>query len=148
MVFGCVHHHRINTVVRIRHTCRRTGQPARDAANLGNLAADGNADAATGTAAATKRNAIDSPDANRRVSDCTGMYIAAGGDAMKQAQVLRRIDRLADSHLMACQFYKFAKTNGAHDLAANLLEFCETVDHKMRAIAGTDLLMRVMERKG
>lgn len=67
---------------------------------------------------------------------------------MKQAQVLRRIDRLANSHLMACQFYKFAKTNGAHDLAANLLEFCETVDHKMRAIAGADPLMRVMEGKG
>ena len=66
---------------------------------------------------------------------------------MKQAQVLRRIDHLADSHLMACQFYKFAKVNGAHDLAANLLELCEQTDHKMRAIAGTDPLMRVMQRK-
>jgi hypothetical protein len=65
---------------------------------------------------------------------------------MKQAQVLRRIDRLADSHLMACQFYKFAKTNGAHDLAADLLEFCEQTDHKMRAVAGTDPPMRLMER--
>jgi len=66
---------------------------------------------------------------------------------MKQAQVLRRIDRLADSHLMACQFYKFARTNGAHDLAANLLEFCAHLDDKMRAVAGTDPLMRIMERK-
>lgn len=31
MVSGCVHHHRVDTVVCIRHTCRRTGQPARDA---------------------------------------------------------------------------------------------------------------------
>ena len=54
------------------------------------------------------------------------------------------IDRLADQHVMACQLYKYAKENSAHELAQALLEFCEQMDNRIRAMAGVDPLMKLM----
>ena len=120
-------------VVCIRHTCRRSGQPTRDAANLGDLVADGNTNTATGTAAATKRNAIDSPNAAGRVSDCSRVRINAGGDGVMRRQRTRdEIERLADRQQMLCDFAKLALGQRDRVAAAMLVKDAMLVDAEIR----------------
>lgn len=100
--------------------------------NLGNLVADGNTNTAV-RAAATKRNAVNTPDANRRVPHRSGMYIAAGGDGTMRRQRTRdEIERLADCQQMLCDFAKLALGQRDRVAAAMLVKDAMLVDAEIR----------------